>query len=1370
MHAARPGGMDVRTSVSTLASPRDYAVTGFEVGDCVWSPCARAGFRRSTIVRVDAHCDSFFVEARDEQDLAFSGQLSVRRSDVRPFYELEPGRTFQDNTEMVHLDDANILDNLRKRYSQGEIYTYTANVLLAVNPYRSMPHLYTPEKRAFYSGKKQGVLAPHPYAIADMAYRQLLRDRKNQALIISGESGAGKTETAKITMHYLTQVSRTDAAHGVRIQDTIINANPILESFGNASTVMNRNSSRFGKYNEMMFNKVGSLVGAGIKTFLLESSRVVSQQPGEKNYHVFYQLLAGLDEETLDRLMLTRSDSYQLIYTDGAQPAQENSTDFKQLAAQFEELKTALSTFANEQVVFEIWEIIAALLHLGQVEFQETATAANGDCTPAADASPCSASPCSAFSVTTSSFAPQTQDAAVKVKDEAQDSLAEAADLLGLPLARLERVLQFKERKVLHQGGRVSHINCPRSKEQAKQTLQCIIKILYKRLFDKIVESINAVSNTKVQDKSRPESSYNSIGTLDIYGFERLQTNSFEQLCINLANERLQQFFVHEVLDAEMKMYAEEGLNIPGIELPDSEPVVSDIQAVMSRLDEHSLRSVKNLVRGNDDKDVKFCEQVHRDLIKDRKVPGALSALKLKGTRSGNGLGINDGFQIKHYAGPVSYSTKGWIDKNNDSLVPEIEAILADGDKNLVRGMADSKGINALSGERLNSVSENYLKNLNILLGTLSSCSVHYIRCFNPNQDRQAGAFDAKYVLDQVIQCGTVELVTIMHHGYPHRCLLTDLRERFRSLLPAEFDRYSNRDFLHAVLLAYEINETQWTIGTKRLFLKAGQLRVLESLRDVGSSASQDVIRKICRQFARKKVRRLAHAIEFFTYLQKVVRRSRTQRTVQALCKAVVVYLPLSRWLKKVRARLYGIKEIQAQQLKLVQLHTRRPVDLQVSTVKKLFVTFNSAASRKQIGKECTFVGQKWQAKQSESVLYFTGTLVLCAKLNAQTYLRKDTPESMKDPLTVGRPIDDVREVDLCETGLALPLSSTSSAPNCPVVAMCQHRCCNQVFATADANNNVMIWNWSGTRSWDMEAPALQLECCFQITRKRPIIDVCFLSKVPKRLAETHGRVLLMLTKVQNRPWLEITIFSVVGGHEFVESVTPVFVNCDDETSEEFERRNVHVSHFNMSRSESTLILTGTGFLKLFEICENGKGLLSLREVQVEQRFCFNGDVVSVCALPSPEGEDWITFGTSNGEMYGYYMHRKHGMITVGAGTGRYRQQGKLLHQDNIVQALVPGHVQKALTTSSSLVNESPVDERSLISVGGNGNIVTWRLNRDGWAPTEVLKTGMELACAHSSRLIPGVFLAVDEHNRRIMSFNREDPNGLANVSFCSLV
>merc|ERR1719183_2186693 len=228
--------------------------------------------------------------------------------------------------------------------------------------------------------------------------------------------------------------------------------------------------------------------------------------------------------------------------------------------------------------------------------------------------------------------------------------------------------------------------------------------------------------------------------------------------------------------------------------------------------------------------------------------------------------------------------------------MPEVESLLRDSTSAFVRSLAAAEAITE-TGERFSSVSSKYLSNLNDLLATLNQTKLHYIRCFNPNERRSPGVFEKKYVLEQVIQCGTVELVKIMHDGFPHRCKLDDIRNRFTKLLPEDFKRYKDRDFVEAIMIAFELPPDQWTVGTSRLFLKAGQLRVLEHLLDTGSVASQDMIQKIRRQFARKKLRAARTAIRFALWLPRYVREQRRITVRTALRKTCFIYVRLSRWL-----------------------------------------------------------------------------------------------------------------------------------------------------------------------------------------------------------------------------------------------------------------------------------------------------------------------------------------------------------------------------------------------------------------------------------------------------------------------------------------
>jgi len=1317
---------------------------------------------------------------------------------------------------MVHLDDANILDNLRRRFLRDQVYTYTANVLLAVNPYKQLPHLYTVEKMSEYRSKNIGSMPPHPYAIADTAYRHLLRERQNQALVISGESGAGKTETAKITMHYLTHVSRTDAAHGGRIQDKIINANPILESFGNASTVRNMNSSRFGKYNEMCFNPVGSLVGARVKTYLLESSRVVSQQPGERNYHVFYEMLAGLESDMLDRLELDPCAKYRLLYAGDATPCAEDSPEAQRSAQQFAELRRALATFVSPDLEQDIWEAVAALIHLGEVEFVDLG-GEEEEGRPARTPSPM---PARSSSQAALEAAEASQQARVAVAEHGADALAQAADLLGLSQCRLEQVLRWKEMHVKRQNRRTSHINCPRTRAQAHQTLQSIIKVLYKRLFDKIVEHINASSagnTSSARGAAGPEGassecSYNSIGTLDIYGFERLHTNSFEQLCINLANERLQQFFIEEVLEAEQRTYAEERLNICKWQLPDSQPVVKSIQAIMSTLDEHSLRSVKNLVGSGEDKDLRFCEHVHRTLIKGT---GPIMALKLKANRSGNGPSLHDGFQIRHYAGDVAYSTRGWIDKNNDALVPEVEALLGDGTKALVRSMSDAKGIDALSGERLHSVSRDYITNLDHLLTTLGASSVHYIRCFNPNQHRSPGVFDPKYVLDQVIQCGTVELVKIMHHGFPHRCFLQELRRRFSNLLPEDFNRYPDRDFVWAIMLAFEIDESQWTLGTKRLFLKAGQLRMLENLRDLGSEASTEIIWKIRMQFARKKVRAWASVICLMAWWPENVKKQRRLLLISGLKKAIYIHVRLHRWLGKVRERLYGVPPTTSMHQVDLALHQHGLVfhlpgqkwALRGSGVgvPQTFIALNAYeepqyASYLQTGIDVRNhvhddVLKMWQKNTTESVIFYTGKSVMSARLSPKAFLRQGQPQVAQDPSNteLGRSLEDVRQIDVHDTGRAFPDSEHRWEGN--IICMCQHRGEKQTFATCDTDNQILVWKWLGTEHSDPDKPAAKPLGSFTFSKSETVFQMTFLSEVPQRISEKNGMVLIVLSAEAGRHWLTVTIVAVYQGNHVFEHIQPVGVYADLLPS--LRRTGVQISFFTTSHTDRILVMGGRGLLQFWAIREGQSGELSLALIEdIAQMYSDikQSSMVSCLSLPPPIRSggilDWIVIGDSKGKLYGFrFDTREDGRIAVNANvSGRFRSN---THTEGLgIRSLIATYGSSAYVHHKAVqarglsyglfLNKVPLDEKGFYSLGEDGKLLTWKLlDATGWTATEdncvrnlecipvhgwqpePCRSSCQFIAGHSSRLVPHVIILVDQDRKLFMCFDRTKPTEL---------
>ncbi|CAK8994532.1 unnamed protein product [Durusdinium trenchii] len=822
----------------------------FQVDDLVYVPCeGKAPFLRG---RVQALREDEVLVVQTEHATITAASTELRRC--------FDGDVCQDNTSLVYLNDATILQNLKARHQADDIYTYTASVLLAVNPYHDIEGLYGPEQCARYRGKHIGALPPHPYAIADAAYRALVREHRNQGFIISGESGAGKTETAKIVMQYLGYVSGSSNNITAQIQQRILQAQPILESFGNAVTMRNNNSSRFGKYKRFFFDETGTLMDAGVTTYLLESSRVVMHSSSERTYHCFYEMLSGLPKEKLLRWHLepTKRKRHLLLASDAEDTDEKWHGEFQERDAKnFRRLCDALAVVGFSQDDMDsTFQVLAGLVHLGDLSLAERD---EGD-----------------------------ETSTVQLDEEI---LAKAAGLLGMDATELAGALRRRKVRVTHPGRESLH-EVPRTTAQFRHALHSLIKALYKRLFERLVFRINGSFQELQAARGHCEEELREIGILDIYGFERLQRNSFEQLCINLANERLQQYFVENVLVAEEALYRREGLPWYGLQLPDSTPVVSAISQTFRILDECS----QQLAKGFEKTDESFCQKTVDEAQKD---PERRELLRAPRTSKKRPTLMNEGFVVKHYAGQVEYSTKGWLDKNNDRLLPECEELICDSTFELVASLKDDDQGKA----PFRSISKKYCTDLEHLLQTLSTCQLHYIRCFKPNDFQQAAVFDEQLVLDQIVQCGTVELVKIMHDGYPNRCRFQEML-RFRDLLPESFQRYGTRTFIEALLLAYNVPKEDWALGTSRLFLRAGQLKALEDLRSAGAAPDPVRLQQIVRRIIRAKWLRAAHAVRLCLYVPRFLSAVRAKRAEETLATRALLMGRLRLQLDRARCRL----------------------------------------------------------------------------------------------------------------------------------------------------------------------------------------------------------------------------------------------------------------------------------------------------------------------------------------------------------------------------------------------------------------------------------------------------------------------------------
>ncbi|CAD7924260.1 unnamed protein product [Amoebophrya sp. A120] len=789
-----------------------------------------------------------YVETR-----TFANEAALRgRSD-------KAEKTFDDCAGMLWLHDAGILDNLRQRYLEDKIYSYTSTVLFAVNPYKPIEGLYTEEQKSMYH-KLPSLHSkpPHPYAIGDLAYRKLVHDREDQAILISGESGAGKTQTAKIVMGFLVENSSTrtkgttdDAAS---LDNMILRcATPILESLGNATTIRNNNSSRFGKFSMLVFNARGDLVGGEIRTYLLESSRVAKFGAGERTYHIFYEILAGASAEQLKKLGLQKNSKYALLY--GRDQVTQVATPHRgaEEATNFTAFCTGLKimNFSPEQIE-EVLETLGGLIHLFELDFEEAASGQG-----------------------------------IQVVESPH--VAEAARLLGMSAESLCESLCKKTviRPKRNNQGRDSIFKTDRTPAQAKNAQEALVKMLYKRLFEHIVAQINSSLLVAGQTQNLAESSRRQIGILDIYGFEQLKLNSFEQLCINLANERLQEFFCDKVILAEQEMYRKEGLPAISLQVESSEPLLDAIGCTLNTLHEHGLMIAKN-VRTTDER---FTADVHK------KFGTHMCKLKRGGGKKNQDYDANLSFVVNHYAGEVNYSTAGWLEKNNATLSTEAEMLIS---------CSDHKVVARLQGEAQSaatSVGRKYLADLDLLLSTLDACSLHYIRCFKPNLSQKPSLWEGGVILDQMRQSGGIDLVKIMHEGYPNRCSFDYLVERYQSKLP-DFKDEQPRTFLGALMLAFEIPKSDYVIGASRLFLKSGCLAVLDQLTDSGDAIPPEVLKRLKKVILQKKRRRCFQAVALCLYLPKFLARAKKEKNLKMLKICAINYYRLNRWASRAKKTL----------------------------------------------------------------------------------------------------------------------------------------------------------------------------------------------------------------------------------------------------------------------------------------------------------------------------------------------------------------------------------------------------------------------------------------------------------------------------------
>ncbi|VEN63077.1 unnamed protein product [Callosobruchus maculatus] len=711
----------------------------------------------------------------------------------------------EDMIQLTDLHEAALLWNLKLRYDRNLIYTYAGSILVAVNPYKMFDGSYGVESAQRYKGRMIGELPPHLFALGAAAYSALPAP---QVVVISGESGSGKTESTKLVMQYLAAVAPSAPRGQALVTEQILEAAPLLEAFGNARTTRNDNSSRFGKYLEVYF-KNGAIIGAKMTQYLLEKSRIVTQAPGERNYHVFYELLGGLSTSERQKYGLVEAEKYFYLNQGGGDCAPGHSGSGADWAA----LTRAMEVLGVSETEQEgIIKILASVLHLGNVYFHRR----------------------------------QLRHGQEGVEVGSDVEIKWAAHLLQISASGLQRALTSRITEA-----RAERVHSPLTIDQALDARDAFAKALYSALFSWLVTRVNSiVQRGGLHDAAR-------ISLLDIFGFENLNDNSFEQLCINFASESLQLYFNKHVFKIEQQEYAKERLDWTPLNWTDNTPVIHLLGkkpvGILHLLDDES-----NFPKASDSSFLEKCHYNH-----------ALNEHYCRPRVGGREFGI------RHFAGQVWYSVDGFLDKNRDALRPDVIELLASSKDSLVSAIAKPlvssaqtktlpRGTNGrfvTMKPRTPTVAARFSDSLHQLLESMSKCNPWFVRCIKPNNDKAPMKFDMPTVLEQLRYSGMLDTIKIRQSGYPVRMKFHQFVDRYRYLLARIPRGAPFRDLCRSILEKMPHTGTEgpdYQLGTTRVFLRENLQRQLEIKRGESLKDAAVLIQKHMRGYlARKRYRKL---------------------------------------------------------------------------------------------------------------------------------------------------------------------------------------------------------------------------------------------------------------------------------------------------------------------------------------------------------------------------------------------------------------------------------------------------------------------------------------------------------------------------------
>uniref|UniRef100_A0AAY4D8H3 Uncharacterized protein n=1 Tax=Denticeps clupeoides TaxID=299321 RepID=A0AAY4D8H3_9TELE len=744
----------------------------------VWVPSEKHGFEAASIK--EEHGDEVLVELADN-----AKKMTISKDDIQ---KMNPPKfsKVEDMAELTHLNEASVLQNLRERYFSGLIYTYSGLFCVVVNPYKMLP-IYSEKIIEMYKGKKRHEVPPHIYSITDNAYRNMMQGDNSVWKI--GESGAGKTENTKKVIQYLAVVAsshkgKKDTSTG-ELEKQLLQANPILEAFGNAKTIKNDNSSRFGKFIRINFDVNGYIVGANIETYLLEKSRCIRQAKTERAFHIFYYMVAGAKDKLREDLLLESFNNYRFLVAGHVQIPGSQDDEM------YEETMEAMSImgFTDEE---QILKVVSTVLQLGNIEFKKE----------------------------------RNQEQATMPDNTAAQKVCH---LQGINVIDFTKAILTPRIKV---GREV--VQKAQTKEQADFATEALAKATFERLFKWILSRVNkALDKTKRQGAS-------FLGILDIAGFEIFEDNSFEQLCINYTNEKLQQLFNHTMFILEQEEYQREGIEWNFIDFGlDLQPCIELIErpnnppGILALLDEECWFPKAT--------DVSFVEKLCNT-----------QGNHLKFTKPKQ-LKDKTEFSVQHYAGKVDYNATAWLTKNMDPLNDNVTSLLNNSSSQFVQDlwkemdrvvgldtiakMSDSSMPSGSKTKKgmFRTVGQLYKESLSKLMTTLHNTQPNFVRCIIPNHEKRAGKLDAHLVLEQLRCNGVLEGIRICRQGFPNRIVFQEFRQRYEILAAGSIPKgfMDGKQACCLMMKHLDLDTNLYRIGQSKIFFRTGVLAQLEEERDL---------------------------------------------------------------------------------------------------------------------------------------------------------------------------------------------------------------------------------------------------------------------------------------------------------------------------------------------------------------------------------------------------------------------------------------------------------------------------------------------------------------------------------------------------------